>query len=310
MLETEIDSFRPRFQEAGLTLDLIRHGNGPWRVQADEQRLSQSFRNLLRNSLRYTDSGGRVRVTLQGSAKGPALDFDDIAPGVPADALPKLFERLCRVERSRSRSTGGAGLGLAIARNIVEAHGGTIGAEPSPLGGLPANPCRTARHNRRGARPMNQFIMIVEDERRLAKLLSDYLKAAGYKTQLLGDGSKVAQWVRENAPSLMLLDLMLPGTDGLDVCRQVRALSDLPIIMTAARGEEVDRLIGLELGADDHVRKPYSPREVVARLKAVLRRGKPAPGPLSLDEGSLRVRADGRETELTAGRVRSRRLNL
>ena len=151
---------------------------------------------------------------------------------------------------------------------------------------------------------MTERILIVEDERRLAELLSDYLKAAGYQTHLLADGNGAVQWVRENAPSLMLLDLMLPGTDGLDVCRQVRAFSDLPIIMTTARVEEVDRLIGLELGADDYVCKPYSPREVVARVKAVLRRGtrreQPASGPLSLDEGSLRVRAAGREVELTA----------
>ena len=151
---------------------------------------------------------------------------------------------------------------------------------------------------------MTERILIVEDERRLADLLSDYLKTAGYQTQLLTDGSGAVQWVRENAPSLMLLDLMLPGKDGLDICREVRAFSDLPIIMTTARVEEIDRLVGLELGADDYVCKPYSPREVVARVKAVLRRATrreaPAPGRLSLEEGSLRVRAGGRESELTA----------
>jgi two-component system response regulator BaeR len=114
----------------------------------------------------------------------------------------------------------------------------------------------------------------------------------------------VVAWVHEHAPDLVLLDLMLPGKDGLDICRELRAFSELPIIMTTARVEEIDRLIGLELGADDYVCKPYSPREVVARVKAVLRRAAqrdaPTAGALTLVEDSLRVQAEGREIELTA----------
>lgn len=148
------------------------------------------------------------------------------------------------------------------------------------------------------------LILIVEDEPRLAALLADYLKAAGYAVHVIGEGPPVAGWVREHAPALVLLDLMLPGKDGLSVCREIRASSSVPIIMTTARVEEIDRLLGLELGADDYVCKPYSPREVVARVKAVLRRAAPAAEPaaglLDLDEGSLRVRAAGREVELTA----------
>lgn len=149
-------------------------------------------------------------------------------------------------------------------------------------------------------------ILIVEDEERLARLLADYLAAAGFSTHRIGDGREVVDWVRAYDPSLILLDLMLPGRDGLDVCKTLRAEGhDVPIIMTTARIEEIDRLLGLELGADDYVCKPYSPREVVARVKAVLRRRSPA-GPtastlLHLDPGTLRVRApDGREVELTA----------
>lgn len=154
---------------------------------------------------------------------------------------------------------------------------------------------------------MTARILVVEDEPRLAELLRDYLKAAGYDAALRLDGNGAVTWIRDNAPALVLLDLMLPGKDGLSICREVRAFSDVPIIMTTARVEEIDRLIGLELGADDYVCKPYSPREVVARVKAVLRRGEQrmapdasSPGLLSLDQGSLRVRAQGREVELTA----------
>jgi two-component system response regulator BaeR len=147
-------------------------------------------------------------------------------------------------------------------------------------------------------------VLIVEDEDRLAGVLADYLRAAGYPVDRLGEGPPVADWVRTHRPALVLLDLMLPGRDGLEVCREIRAFSSVPIIMTTARVEEIDRLLGLELGADDYVCKPYSPREVVARVKAVLRRGAADPaaatGALSLDADSLRVRAEGREIELTA----------
>lgn len=136
LLERELDTFREQFQGAGLCLTLSRAIQGAASVEGDAQRLSQLIRNLLNNSLRYTDRGGELRVSLSRKAGRITIDFDDSSPGVPADALPRLFERLYRVEGSRSRATGGAGLGLAIARNIVDAHGGTIAAEPSPLGGL------------------------------------------------------------------------------------------------------------------------------------------------------------------------------
>jgi two-component system response regulator BaeR len=151
---------------------------------------------------------------------------------------------------------------------------------------------------------MKDIILIVEDEQKLAQLLADYLKAAGYATHRIAEGTPVVAWVRANAPALILLDLMLPGRDGLDICQEIRGFSAVPIIMTTARVEEIDRLLGLELGADDYVCKPYSPREVVARVKAVLRRTAVVPehrtGLLDLDEASLRARANGREVELTA----------
>jgi two-component system, OmpR family, response regulator BaeR len=149
------------------------------------------------------------------------------------------------------------------------------------------------------------LILIVEDEERLAILVADYLKAAGYRAHILCDGRPVSDWVRAQQPDLVLLDLMLPGKDGLTLCREIRATSQVPIIMTTARIEEIDRLLGLELGADDYVCKPYSPRELVARAKAVLRRTyaatKPSPGGvLTLEADRLRVRAESREIELTA----------
>lgn len=118
----------------------------------------------------------------------------------------------------------------------------------------------------------HQVILIVEDEPKISRLLSDYFVQAGFKTHCLYEGTSVADWVRENQVDMVLLDLMLPGKDGLEVCKALREFSRVPIIFVTARVEEIDRLLGLELGADDYVCKPFSPREVVARVKAVLRR--------------------------------------
>ena len=115
-------------------------------------------------------------------------------------------------------------------------------------------------------------ILIVEDEPKLAALESDYLRSQGYDTHCIADGSEVVPWVRANAPDLILLDVMLPGRDGLEVCRELRSFTDVPIVMVTAKVEEIDRLVGLDLGADDYVCKPFSIRELVARVRAILRR--------------------------------------
>lgn len=146
-------------------------------------------------------------------------------------------------------------------------------------------------------------ILIVEDEPKLAALIRDYLIAAGYTTQCLDNGLEVVPAVRANEPRLILLDLMLPGRDGLQVCKDLRSFSAVPIIMITARVEEVDRLLGLDLGADDYICKPFSPREVVARVKAILRRSPQlvvtAPARLLIDEDRYQASLDGVALDLT-----------
>jgi two-component system response regulator BaeR len=151
---------------------------------------------------------------------------------------------------------------------------------------------------------MNENILVVEDEPKLAVLLADYLTASGFASSTLNNGTDVVPWIREHKPDLVLLDLMLPGRDGMDICKELRSFSSVPIIMVTARIEEIDRLLGLELGADDYICKPFSPREVVARVKAVLRRTRDghsiqAQG-LVLDEQRYRATLNGRDLELTA----------
>ena len=146
-------------------------------------------------------------------------------------------------------------------------------------------------------------VLIVEDEPKLAKLLDDYLRAAGFSTRCIADGRDVVDAVERQRPDIVLLDLMLPGRSGLEVFRDLRAIGDIPVVMVTALVEEVDRLVGLELGADDYICKPYSPREVVARVKAVLRRGARAKAGkdtgLTLDEPRYEAVLDGHALELT-----------
>jgi len=145
-------------------------------------------------------------------------------------------------------------------------------------------------------------VLIVEDEVKLAFLLRDYLAKEGYELACVHDGNDVMSEFESFKPDLVILDLMLPNRDGLSLCNDIRRVSQVPIIITTAKVEEVDRLLGLELGADDYVCKPYSPREVVARVKAVLRR---TSGPKALDDGfaldadTHKVHYQGRTLEVT-----------
>jgi two-component system, OmpR family, alkaline phosphatase synthesis response regulator PhoP len=126
---------------------------------------------------------------------------------------------------------------------------------------------------------MAHTILVVDDETRIVTLVRDYLERAGYRVLTAADGETALATVRAQRPDLVVLDLMLPGVDGLDVCRRLRRESGVPIIMLTARVEETDRIVGLELGADDYVTKPFSPRELVARVRATLRRANGEVGP-------------------------------
>jgi two-component system response regulator BaeR len=148
---------------------------------------------------------------------------------------------------------------------------------------------------------MSQHIHIVEDEPELAALVADYVRAAGYTPTLFADGALALQALRTATPALVVLDLMLPGLDGLSLCRALREFSDVPVVMVTARVEEIDRLLGLEAGADDYVCKPFSPRELVARIKAILRRSGHAaqPSVVAIDDSTRRIAIHGKPLDLT-----------
>ena len=149
-------------------------------------------------------------------------------------------------------------------------------------------------------------ILVVDDEPKIVQLVRDYLERAGYAVRTAGDGKAALALARRERPDLIVLDLGLPELDGLDVTRELRKTSDAPIIMLTARGEESDKLVGLELGADDYITKPFSPKELVARVRVVLRRVQNAINPnveilhaadLTLDLPRMRVTAEGRAIE-------------
>ena len=153
-----------------------------------------------------------------------------------------------------------------------------------------------------------ETVLVVDDEPTIREVVVRYLRRDGYETLEAGDGSRARELIETGAPALVVLDVMLPGTDGLALCRWIRSRSSLPVILLTARGEEVDRIVGLELGADDYVTKPFSPRELAARVRTVLRRSGPeapaeervAAGDLVIDAATREVTNGGRPVKLTA----------
>ncbi len=151
-------------------------------------------------------------------------------------------------------------------------------------------------------------ILVVEDEPSLAIVLCEYLAQAGFQTHIIDNGLEVIDWVKQESPDLLILDLMLPNRDGLDIYRELRTFSQVPVVMATARVDEIDRLLGLELGADDYICKPYSPREVVARIKNVLRRTVEAATPqqngLVINDTQMKVTFNEQELTLTPAEFR------
>jgi DNA-binding response OmpR family regulator len=154
-----------------------------------------------------------------------------------------------------------------------------------------------------------ETVLVVDDEPTIRDVVVQYLRRDGFATLEAGDGDAARELLEREWPSLVVLDLMLPGTDGLTLCRWIRDRSQLPVIMLTARGEEADRIVGLELGADDYVTKPFSPRELVARVRTVLRRGAVESaeldervrfGNIEIDAASREVCKEGRALKLTA----------
>jgi len=150
---------------------------------------------------------------------------------------------------------------------------------------------------------MGHRVLVVDDDARLQELLATYLSQNGFEVTSAADGRKGLAALQSDTFDIVLLDVMMPGLDGIEVCRRIRATSRIPIVMLTAKGDETDRVVGLELGADDYVAKPFSPRELLARLRALLRRAQPTPETQALTIGDLALDVDGRVVTLAGRQV-------
>ena len=318
-----VDEARSRFQSGGgrsnLVIDLPP--DLP-RVMADRRRIVQALGNLLSNAAHHSNELSPIRVAAVRDGVHVAFSVADDGVGVPAERLPYLFRKFSRLDgEERGRAIAGSGLGLAICKGIVEAHGGRIRAESDGLGlgsrftftvpaveeavALPP-PRSRRRRTKTGERPR---VLCVDDDPQTLRYVRDALAQAGYTPVVTGDPEEVSRLMAEEAPRLVLLDMMLPGRDGMELMKDIREVSDAPVIFLSVNGQEEVVARAFDMGAADYVVKPFSPTELAARIRAALRK-RAAPelaqpsepyvrGDLTVDYPHRRVTVAGNPVELT-----------
>ena len=284
------------------------------RVLADRQRIVQVLNNLFSNASRHAPESSPIRVSAVRDGPHVAISVADEGRGVPPEKLPQLFRKHARV--GGEGGIDGTGLGLAICKGLVEAHGGRIWAESGgagtgtritftiPVAEETATDAGPGRAGTFVVGPEPTRILVVDDDPGTLRDVRDTLTEAGYAPLMTGNPAEVPRLLRSEQPALVLLDLILPGTDGIELMERVPGLADLPVIFISAYGRDETIARALEIGAADYIVKPFSPTELTARVRAVLRRrAEPEPfrlGALVIDYAARRVRVDGRAVELTA----------
>ena len=285
-------------------------------VMTDRRRIVQVLNNLLANAARHSPESAPIRVSAMRDGVHVAVSVTDEGKGVAPELLPQLFRKYTGA--GGERASAGTGLGLVICRGLVEAHGGRIRAESDGAG-------RGARftftvpvvedlRDSRAAGPRvpgatsepdeSARILVVDDDPQTLRFVRDALTRAGYTALVTGGHTELAHILRTEKPHLVLLDLMLPGTDGIELMASVPELGDLPVVFISGYGRDETIAEALRAGAADYIVKPFSPTELTARVGAALRRvARPEPfalGALAIHYEERRVTVDGREVELTA----------
>ena len=292
----------------------------PW-VMADRGRMTQVLGNLLSNAARSSPESSSIRVSAEQDGVHVAVSVSDRGRGIPAESLPLLFRKFSRIESGEQG--GGTGLGLAVCKGIVEAHGGRIWAESdgpglgarftftmptveqagyvTPASSAPP-PTRSAR--RRAAEQVR--VLAVDDDPQALRLIRDALVRSDYTPIVTADPEEALRLVVDERPHLILLDLVLPGADGMELMREIAGITEAPIVFLSAHGQEQLVSRALDEGASDYLIKPFSPLELAARIRLALRRREtPQPsqpyvlGDLTIDYAGRLVSLAGRAVEMT-----------
>ena len=317
------NAFRTSGHRHNLQVDIPR--DLPW-VMADRSRMAQVLGNLLSNAARHSPETSTIRVAAALGERHVSLSVSDHGKGIDAESLANLFRDFASFDRDDR--VGDTGLGLAICKGIVEAQGGRIWAESDGPGlgarfiftiptaeeagsVSPPLPSQVAVPPERGRRPEQFRVVIVDDDPQAIRNIIDALPTSSYQCIATSDPDDALRLVEQERPHLVLLDLMLPGTGGIDLMTEIKGARDVPVIFVSAYGQ--DRLIAraFRMGADDYVVKPFSPTELVARVSAALRRrtasepGAPyVAGDLVIDYSQRRVSLQGEPVTLTAVQYR------
>ena len=288
------------------------------RVMADRRRIVQVLGNLLSNAARHAPETSPIRVSAARDGAHVAVSVSDEGRGIASERLPLLFRKYAGPPGGGEREVSDTGLGLVICKGLVEAHGGRIRAESEGVGRgsrftftLPAvEDARQSEPDDPAARapdarePRERVrVLVVDDDPHTLRFVRDALTRAGYAALVTGEHEELAEIIRAENPSLVLLDLMLPGTDGITLMKSVPELADLPVVFISGYGRDENIARALEAGAADYIVKPFSPTELAARVGAALRRVA-RPEPFRLDGlvihyETRRVTVAGREIELT-----------
>ena len=290
------------------------------RVMADRRRIVQVLNNLLSNAASHSPESSPIRVSAERNGVHVAVSVSDEGRGIAPGRLANLFRKYAGSAGDGERGSAETGLGLVICRGLVEAHGGRIRAESGGTGQgsrftftLPVVEVvyegEAPRFGRRPADPASDpgepdRILVVDDDPKTLRYVRDTLSGAGYAPLVTGDHAELSRIIGTESPSLVLLDLMLPGTDGIALMESVPELADLPVVFISGYGRDETVARALKAGAADYIVKPFSPTELIARVEAALRRVA-RPEPFELDElairyESRRVTIAGREVTLTA----------
>jgi two-component system alkaline phosphatase synthesis response regulator PhoP len=289
-------------------------------VRADPARIEEVLINLLDNASRYSPPEEPIRIEVERVDTHIKISVIDRGRGIPEEKQQRIFKKYIRGEDEG----GGTGLGLYISRKIIEAHGGQIWVD-SPLetmgGGtrfsftLPLMPESVAAQREPSREEQASItrpkaleganILVVEDEPDFQALLRTILVESGYDVELAPDGPTAIEIVQTNPPDLVLLDWVLPGMEGLDVCKNIRRWSRVPILLVTSKTAQADLIAALDAGADDYITKPFKTPELRARIRALLRRGKSwkAPEPDRISVDGLLINFDSREVFLRGGRL-------